>query len=166
MPRIWKLEFAAHSNYDPSRFCEHGTENSMRTPFTFCLPSVLVLLLGFILSVTPFIAQQSGRGTAPRGNTTPPQNSGEAGNRGSRGTNSDAAQARQQIQANRKAAIEQANAMYRLAMSTAQHDAKSEDAGARAQAQSEMQLAQSNRKSAIERANATAKAAIAALNSN
>ena len=56
-------------------------------------------------------------------------------------------------------------AMYRLAMTTAQHDAKSEDAGARAQAQSEVQLAQSNRKSAIERANATAKAAMAALNS-
>lgn len=137
----------------------------MRTHFTFCLRSVLVLLLGFIVSVTPFIAQQSGRGNAPRGNTAPPQNSGEAGNRGSRGTNNDAAQARQQIQANRKAAIEQANAMYRLAMTTAQHDAKSEDTGARAQAQSEMQLAQSNRKSAIERANATAKAAIAALNS-
>lgn len=123
-----------------------------------------LFVFALIISVVPFVAQN--RGTAPRGNgTPPPQNSGEAGNRGSRGANSEAAQARQQIQATRKAAIEQANAMYRLAMTTAQHDAKSEDAGARAQAQSEMQLAQSNRKSAIERANATAKAASAALNS-
>ena len=90
---------------------------------------------------------------------------GEGGNRGSRGANPDAAQARQQIQANRKAAIEQANAMYQLAVTTAHHDAQSGDAGTRAQAQSELQLAQSNRKSAIERANANAKAAMAALNS-
>jgi hypothetical protein len=125
----------------------------------------LTILICLMVSAVPFVAQ-NGRGAAPRGNgTQPPQNSGEAGNRGSRGTNPDAAQARQQIQANRKAAIEQANAMYRLAMTTAQHDAKSEDAGARAQAHSEMQLAQSNRKAAVERANATAKAATAALNS-
>jgi len=79
--------------------------------------------------------------------------------------NNAAAQARQQIQANRKAAVEQANAMYRLALTTAQHDAQSGDAGSRTQARSEMQLAQSNRKAAVERANATAKAATAALNS-
>jgi hypothetical protein len=124
----------------------------------------LYVCIGLLVSVVPFVAQN--RGTAPRGNgTPPPQNSGEAGGRGNRGNNSEAAQARQQIQANRKAAIEQANAMYRLAVTTAHHDAQSGDAGTRAQAQSEMQLAQSNRKAAIERANATAKAAAAALNS-
>jgi len=136
----------------------------MRTKFK--IPGLgLTLLLGLIASVVPCVAQ-SGRGTAPHGNgTAPPQNSGDAGNRGNRGSNTEAAHAREQIQANRKAAIEQANAMYRLAVTTAHHDAQSGDAGTRAQAQSELQLAQSNRKSAIERANATAKAALAALNS-
>jgi hypothetical protein len=124
----------------------------------------LYVCFGLMVSVVPFVAQN--RGTAPRGNgTPPPQNSGDAGNRGNRGNNTEAAQARAQIQANRKAAIEQANAMYQLAITTARHDAQSGDAGARAQAQSEMQLAQSNRKAAIERANSTAKAATAALNS-
>lgn len=106
-------------------------------------------VLGLIVSVAP-LAAQSARGTAPRG---------------TRGNNNDVAQARQQIQANKKAAIDQANAMYRLAMTTAQADAKSADAGSRARAQSEIQLAQSSRKAAIERANATAKSAMAALNS-
>jgi hypothetical protein len=132
--------------------------------FKLCVRLWLAIALGLLISVTPFFAQQSGRGAAPRGGGAPAQNSGEAGNRGNRGTNTDVAQARQQIQANRKAAIEQANEMYRLAMTTAQHDAKSEDAGTRAQAQSELQQAQSNRKAAIERANASAKAATAALN--
>jgi len=126
----------------------------------------LTVLFALIISAVPFTAQQqSGRGAAPHGGGAPAQNTGEAGNHGGRGANNEAAQARQQIQATRKAAIEQANAMYRLAMTTAQHDAKSEDAGARAQAQSEMQLAQSNRKVAIERANAAAKSATSALNS-
>jgi hypothetical protein len=136
----------------------------MRTNFKPCVRFGLIFLLGLMICIIPFAAQ-TGRGTAPHCSATPPQNSGDAGNRGNRGNNNEAAQARQQIQANRKAAIEQANAMYRLAMTTAHHDAQSGDAGTRAQAQSEMQLAQSNRKAAIERANAAAKAATAALNS-
>src|SRR5712671_1457614 len=136
----------------------------MRTNFKLCVPFGLIFLLALMVSAVP-LAAQAGRGTAPHGSTTPPQNSGGTGNRGNRGNNNEAAQARQQIQANRKAAVEQANAMYRLAMTTAQHDAQSGDAGSRAQARSEMQLAQSNRKAAVERANATAKAATAALNS-
>jgi hypothetical protein len=122
------------------------------------------LLFVLVVSVTPFFAQQAGRGNAPRGNAASVQTGGESGNRGNRGNNSDAAQAREQIQAARKAAIAQANEVYRLAMTTAQHDAKSEDAGARARAQSEIQSAQSSRKAAIEKANADAKAAMAALN--
>lgn len=136
----------------------------MRSPFRFRVLTGLSSLLVLILTVTPILAQQAPRGNAPRGNAAPAQNGTEAGNRGNRGGNSEAAQARAQIQANRKAAIEQANAMYRLAMTTAQHDAKSDDAGARARAQSEILSAQSSRKAAIERANATAKAAMAALN--
>jgi len=100
----------------------------MRTNLKLCVPSGLIFLLGLMVSVVPFSAQ-AGRGTAPRGGTTPPQNSGDTGNRGNRGNNNAAAQARQQIQANRKAAVEQANAMYRLAMTTAQHDAHPEMRG-------------------------------------
>jgi hypothetical protein len=54
--------------------------------------------------------------------------------------------------------------MYKLAMVTAQHDAKSDDASTRAQAKTSVLIAQSARKSAIDRANATARAALAALN--
>jgi hypothetical protein len=136
----------------------------MRTYFKSCVRLGLTILTGLMVSVVPFAAQ-TGSATAPRGSATHPQSSTDTGNRGNRGNNNAASQARQQIQANRKAAIEQANAMYRLAMTTAHHDAQSGDAGTRAQAQSEMQLAQSNRKAAIERANAAAKAATAALNS-
>jgi hypothetical protein len=141
-----------------------GRKNPMRSHFKRHVNSAMTLLLVLIVSVTPLFAQQAGRGNAPRGNAAPAQNGTEAGSRGNRGNNNEAAQARQQIQATRKAAIEQANEMYRLTMTTAQHDAKSEDAGARARAQSEIQSAQSSRKAAIERANANAKAAMAALN--
>lgn len=138
----------------------------MRSHFGACVRSGLTLWIALIISVTPFFAQQAGRGNAPRGNATPAQNGVDAGNRGNRGgNNNETAQARQQIQATRKAAIEQANEMYRLAMTTAQHDAKSDDSGARTRAQAEIQSAQASRKSAIERANANAKAALAALNS-
>ena len=138
----------------------------MRTHFGAGVRSGLTLSISLIISVTPFVAQQTGRGNAQRGNAAPAQSGTDAGNRGNRGgNNSEAAQARQQIQATRKAAIEQANEMYRLAMTTAQHDAKSDDSGARARAQAEIQSAQSSRKAAIERANANAKTALAALNS-
>jgi hypothetical protein len=138
----------------------------MRTHFKFYFRSGLTLLIALIVSVTPFLAQQGSRGNAPRGNAAPAQNGTEAGARGNRGNggNSEAAQARQQIQATRKAAIEQANSMYKLAMTSAQHDAKSGDAGAREHAQAEIQSAQASRKAAIERANASAKSAMAALN--
>ena len=123
-------------------------------------------MVALIVSVTPIFSQQAGRGNAPRGNAAPAQNGADSGNRGNRGNaNNETAQARQQIQATRQAAIEQANAMYKLAMTSAQHDAKSDDAGARARAQAEIQSAQSSRKAAIERANANARTAMAALNS-
>jgi len=134
----------------------------MQTSIRFRIQFGLAILLGLFVSTTPFFAQ-AGRGAAPRGGAAP-QNSGDAGARGGRGNSNDVAQARQQIQANKKAAIDSANAMYRLAVTTAQHEAKSGDPGAQARLQSEMKLAESNRKSAVERANANAKAALAALN--
>src|SRR6185436_4912066 len=91
----------------------------------------VAVILGLIVSVSWLTAQEA-RGTSPRGGTAPAQNNGTAGNRGGRGNSNstDVAQARQQIQANKKAAIDSANAMYRLAVTTAQHEAKSGDPGA------------------------------------
>jgi len=46
----------------------------MRVNYKLCV-------FGLMISVIPFVAQ-NGRGTAPHGNATSPQNSGDAGNRG------------------------------------------------------------------------------------
>ena len=126
----------------------------------------MAVVLGLIVSLSVFAAQGGRGGAPPRGGGgTAPANNGNNGNggRGGGGGNN-TAQLRQQIQAKRKAAIETAEAQFRLSMLTAkQNGADISDPKAKEHAQIEIQQAQLQRKGAIERANAEAKAALAAL---
>jgi len=122
-------------------------------------------VLALSISVSTLAAQRGGgpRGGAPAPAETPNRGNNGGGARGDGSAAQNRAQARQQIQANRKAAIDRAQSMFQLAMLSAKSDGASSDPSARAHAQAEIKQAQIARKSAIDQANRDAKSAQAAL---